>query len=168
MCVCVGGGGRRARGGGPPPRTVEHQVRHAAQVGLAHLEHVDEAARRGDANLDAAFQVPNLRSLGHATVDARGLDLGTSAKLAAFLVNLHRELTGRRQDQHNRTVTLDARAGACRPPGPIPGAAARGQSREARSPPPPRPPTRLPPRLRPHRLQVGLRVDVDNGGKRVR
>jgi len=49
---------------------VKHEVRHAAQVGHAGLQHIDQAPGRRDHDLHAAAQVARLRALGRAAVHA--------------------------------------------------------------------------------------------------
>jgi len=84
---------------------VEHEVGDAAEVGLAHLKHVDQTTRGGDADLDTLGEVTDLLALGHTTVDAGVPNAGRLAELADFLLNLNSELTGRGKDEDDGSVT---------------------------------------------------------------
>lgn len=84
--VCAGGQEIARSRPPPPPRQtsgklvsepsthaisfVHDEVRHALEVGLARLEHVDEASGRSDADFDARLQVLDLLKLGNSTKDA--------------------------------------------------------------------------------------------------
>eukprot|EP00958_Prasinococcus_capsulatus_P000257 scaffold20_cov361-Prasinococcus_capsulatus_cf.AAC.14 len=130
-------------------RLVQHQVRHPAQVGDPRLQHVDEAAGRGDADLHAAAQVANLRALGRAAVDAGVLDARGGAELDALLLDLDRQLPRRGQHKDDGPI-----AGLCTPRAGSSQVGVRG----------------APPRHRGGgqegaRTQVGLRVDVHDGGQ---
>lgn len=83
---------------------VEDQVSHTTKVGLARFEHVNQAARGGDAHLDAALEVTDLRTLGDTAVDAGVADARRLAELCDFLLNLNSQFTGRSENQDNRAV----------------------------------------------------------------
>ena len=62
-------------------------------------DEVEQAARRGDEDLDAAPERLDLRALGHAAVDHGRADVGALAQGGDALVDLHRQLAGGRQHQ---------------------------------------------------------------------
>lgn len=84
---------------------VEDEVGDALEVGLAHLEHIDQTARGGDADLDTLGEVADLLALGHTTVDAGVPDAGRLAELADLLLDLDGQLTGGSKDEDDGTVT---------------------------------------------------------------
>jgi len=84
---------------------VEHQVSYATKVSLARLEHVNQAARRGDADLDAPRQVTDLRSLGDTAVDASIADPRRSTKLCDLLLNLDGKFTRRGQHENDGAIS---------------------------------------------------------------
>ena len=83
---------------------VEHEVGDAAKVGLAHLEHVNQATRGSNADLNALSEVADLLALGHTTVDAGVPDARRLAELANLLLNLDSQLTGGSKDEDDRTI----------------------------------------------------------------
>ena len=88
-----------------PIGLVQHQVGAPAQVGLPHLQEIDQPTRSGDTDLDATLQVPQLTSLGRAAVDASVTQLGGAAELARDFRDLLGQLTGRGQDERDRAVS---------------------------------------------------------------
>ena len=83
---------------------VQDQIGDTAKVGLSRLEHVDETAGGGDADLYAAGQVTDLGALGDTTVDARVADTRRLAELGDFLLNLNGKLTSRGKNQNDGAV----------------------------------------------------------------
>jgi hypothetical protein len=53
---------------------VHYKVGNTTKVGLARLQHVDQATRRSNDNFDTTLQVPNLRTLGSTSVHSRVAD----------------------------------------------------------------------------------------------
>lgn len=84
---------------------VEYQVGNATKVGLAHLEHVDQATGSGNADLDTSGEVADLLALGDTTVNAGVPDARGLAELADLLLNLDSELTSGSKDEDDGTVT---------------------------------------------------------------
>lgn len=84
---------------------VENKIGDTAQVGLASLNHVNETTRSGDADLDTARKVTNLRALGDTTVNAGVADTGRAAELGDFLLNLNSKFSGRSENKNDRTIT---------------------------------------------------------------
>lgn len=85
---------------------VEHQVCDTAQVGLASLQHIDETARSGNADLDTTGKVADLGSLGNTTIDTGVPNARRLAELAHLLLNLYSKFTGRGKDKDDGTITL--------------------------------------------------------------
>ena len=86
-------------------RLVEYDQRDSREVGVALVEVIDEAARGGDADLDAVPQVHLLLAhVGSAHHDRRLETLGRSAERLGLLLNLLRELARGRHDDGERTV----------------------------------------------------------------
>jgi len=83
---------------------VKDEVGDAAKVGLARLEHVNQTTGGGNAHLDAALEVTDLRALGDTTVDASVADPRRLAKLGDLLLNLNRQLTSGSKNQDDRAV----------------------------------------------------------------
>jgi hypothetical protein len=80
---------------------VEHQHLDVRQVDGALAAVVEQAARRGDDDVDAAAQVVGLRVEAHAAEDQRGADLRQVAAVGAHaLLDLGGELARRHQHQH--------------------------------------------------------------------
>jgi hypothetical protein len=84
---------------------VEDQVSYSAKVGLAGLEHVDKTTRSGDAHLNTAIEITNLRTLWHSSVDASVSDARRLAKLGDLLLNLHSKLSSWGENKNNRAVS---------------------------------------------------------------
>jgi hypothetical protein len=87
---------------------VKHEVRAAAQIGLARVEKVEEAARRGDNNLHAVFEVARLRALGRPAKQARVLDAGRGAILGGNLLDLLGKLTSGSKHKDLRVRVWDS------------------------------------------------------------
>ena len=88
-----------------PIRFIKHQVRHPTQIRLPALQHVNQAARRGDDYFDAVLQFADLGIAGDASVDAGVADSGGGPKFAAFCLNLEGQFTGWSQHEDNGTVS---------------------------------------------------------------
>ena len=120
-----GHGGRKQQGlarlghpvGDPAHVVHESHVEHA--VGLvqdeefdvvedqfALLDQVDQAARRGDDEIDAAAQTGDLRARRHAADDDHGAGADVVAVGADVLVDLQGQFAGGRQDQDQGRVAL--------------------------------------------------------------
>ena len=84
---------------------VEHQVSDTTQVGLTSLKHVNQTTGGGNADLDTARQITDLRTLGDTTVNTGVANAGRATKLGDFLLNLDSQLTGGSKDQDNRAVS---------------------------------------------------------------
>lgn len=84
---------------------VENQVCDTAQVGLASLKHVNETTGCSNADLDTAGEITDLRALGHTSVDTRVPNAGRLSELADLALDLDGQLTGRGEDQDNRSIT---------------------------------------------------------------
>lgn len=54
-----------------------------------------------------SLKITNLRSLGGPAIDTCTPDVSMQSKFQRFLLNLHSQLSGRRKNQHDRTVTLN-------------------------------------------------------------
>ena len=80
---------------------VEDEVTHAAQVDVALVGVVEQAARRGDDDVDAATQQVDLRTRADAAEDQRRLLAQVHAEIGDGLLDLRREFAGR--NQHERT-----------------------------------------------------------------
>ena len=83
-----------------------HEVGDALEIGPAVLREVDQPPGGSDDDLHPAAEVPLLHPLRDASVHARVLDLAGPAELVTLFLDLHGQLSGRRHDQHNRTVPL--------------------------------------------------------------
>ncbi len=83
---------------------VQDEIGDSAKVGLSGLQHVDETAGGGDADLHAAGQVTDLGALGDTTVDARVADARRLAELGDFLLDLDGKLTSRGENQNDGAV----------------------------------------------------------------
>ena len=83
-----------------PVRLVEDEDLDLAEVGRALADEVEQAAGRGDEDLDAGAQLLDLRVERHAAVDHRARAAGDVAAVGLHrLGDLDRELAGRRQDE---------------------------------------------------------------------
>mmetsp|Transcript_9075 Transcript_9075/g.32159 ORF Transcript_9075/g.32159 Transcript_9075/m.32159 type:complete len:491 (-) Transcript_9075:14-1486(-) len=85
---------------------VEGQVRNTLEVEVAGIEEVDQTAWRRNHNLHTVLQILLLGPSRHATIAAGVLNLGALAEAVALFLDLHRQLTGGRHDQHDRTIAL--------------------------------------------------------------
>lgn len=83
---------------------VHDKVCDATQVSLVRLQHVDEASRSRNNNLDTALKVADLGTLRGATIDSGVTDAGIGPKFGALLLDLNRKLASRRKDQANGAV----------------------------------------------------------------
>ena len=84
------------------------------QIDAARRELVNQAAGRGDQNVNALGQRAALLALVRAAVDAHGANAGRADRgreaLRELVVDLLRELADRRDDEHDRAaVRLDRR-----------------------------------------------------------
>src|SRR2546430_1230003 len=80
-------------------RFVEDEDLDLAQIDRLLADVVEEAARRGDEDLDASAQGLDLGLDRDAAVDDRGPQRHCSAVGSDALVDLHGQLTGRDEDQ---------------------------------------------------------------------
>ena len=85
---------------------VKYEVSDTAEVGLPRLQHIDEAAWRGNTDLYTTSKIPDLTTLGNTAVDAGVANARRLAEFADLLLDLNRKLTGRGQDEDDRSVTL--------------------------------------------------------------
>ena len=86
---------------------VEHQHLDVVEHGLAALQVVDQAAGRGDQDVQRAAQGLDLGRIGHATHDAGdGEPLHMAAVVGGSLGDLHRQLAGGHQHQDARALDL--------------------------------------------------------------
>ncbi len=83
---------------------VENEDLDARDVGRAPFEMIDQAARRGDDDVDAAAQRVDLRLHADAAEDRRGEHAQMLGVGADVLVNLRGELARRREDEHARAA----------------------------------------------------------------
>ena len=90
-----------------PVGFVQHQNLHQAQVQHALLLQVEQAARRGDQNVNAAAQLADLRAHAHAAKDHGGLQVKVFAVGAHGLFHLSRQLTGGCQHQGANADTAE-------------------------------------------------------------
>ena len=100
-----------------PEAHVEHPVglvedQRLEAVELRARPHViHQAARRGDDERDAGRQGPRLRLHRRAAVDGHAADAGVVAEALDVVVDLDRQLAGRRQHQHAGAGRLGRRPG---------------------------------------------------------
>ena len=90
-------------------RLVEHQHLHRGEVEHALLVEVDQAARRADQDVDALLEIAALLLVVHAAEGEAELQAGVLAEDLRVVVDLHRELARRRDDQRERGVDLARR-----------------------------------------------------------
>jgi hypothetical protein len=88
-----------------PVSLIQNEVGASPQIGLAHLEEVNETSRRGDADFDSVLKVADLGSLRGSSEDAGVLNLGRPAKISLDLFNLLSQLSSRGQNEDNGSVT---------------------------------------------------------------
>ena len=79
---------------------VEHDEGRLLEAHVAVLHVVEQAAGRGDENVDAARHRLDLRAEGHAADDAGDAGAHVLAVVREALRDLHGELTGGGEDQH--------------------------------------------------------------------
>lgn len=84
---------------------IEDEVGDTPQVGLARLEHVNQTAGSGNADLDTASKVTDLTTLGHTTVHASVPDARGLAELADLSLDLDSKLTGGSENEDDGAVT---------------------------------------------------------------
>jgi hypothetical protein len=83
---------------------VKNEVSDTTKVGAASLEHINQATGSGNANLNTAREVTNLRTLGDTTVDTGVANTGGLSELGNLSLNLDSQLTSRSQNKNNRTI----------------------------------------------------------------
>ena len=81
-----------------PVGLIQNEVGASPQIGLAHLEEVDETSGRGNADFDSILEVADLGSLRGSSEDAGVLNLGRPAKISLDLFDLLSQLSSRGQD----------------------------------------------------------------------
>ena len=84
---------------------VENQVGDTAKVGAASLQHVNQTAGSGNADLDATGQIADLRTLGDTTVNTGVTDARRLSKLGHLSLDLDRKLTGGGKDEDDGAIT---------------------------------------------------------------
>lgn len=84
---------------------VKNEVGDTTKVGAASLEHINQTTGSGNANLDSARKVTDLRTLGDTTVDTGVANTGGLSELGNLSLNLNSQLTSRSQNKNNGTVT---------------------------------------------------------------
>ena len=94
-----------------PVGLVQHEDLDLAQVDALLLDVVEQASRRGDEDLDAAAHDRQLLLDVDAAVDDRRAQVRVLAVGAEGLLDLHRELAGRREDQRAHRMPRRRRAG---------------------------------------------------------
>jgi hypothetical protein len=83
-----------------PVGLIEDEDLDLTEVGHPLADQVEQAARRGDEDLDTGAERLDLRVHRDAAVDHRGAQRDGPAIRRDALVDLHRELAGRDEDQH--------------------------------------------------------------------
>jgi hypothetical protein len=83
---------------------IEDKVCDTTKVCLASLKHIDQATRSGNAHFDSTREITDLGTLGNTTIDTGVADARRSAELLHLLLNLNSQLTGRSEDEDNRTI----------------------------------------------------------------
>ena len=78
---------------------VEHEDFDASEGNLALLEVVEQAARGGDENIDAALEFVALLAVADAAVESGGAQVGEAGEVAEGFVHLHGELAGGFEDE---------------------------------------------------------------------
>ena len=100
---------------------VEHQRLERVHRDLAPVAEVDQPARGGDDEVDPLAQLGHLAVDVGAAVDGDGPQPELLGQRGEDVVHLHRELTGRQQDECQRSRRAGGRDGAvCVPGGPGP------------------------------------------------
>ena len=91
---------------------VDDEERHMRQLHVAALDQVEQAARRGDQDVDAARQGLDLAAIAQATDDSAEAQAQATPVGVEAARDLDRELTGRRQHEGARVLGLRALAEA--------------------------------------------------------
>ena len=92
---------------------IEHEDRQFAQIGMALVHQIEQAAWRRDQDIEAASQIVDLRLLTDAAEDHGAAQAEMPAVGAEILDDLDRELAGWRQDQRaHRAAAARHRVGA--------------------------------------------------------
>ena len=89
---------------------VEHGDLDLTQVAGPALDQVGQPAGRGDDELGAALQAADLLGVGHAAGDEPGADPEDVGQRQQRVVDLHRQLAGRHQDEGQRLARLGGAA----------------------------------------------------------
>ena len=84
---------------------VHDEVGNTLQVGLAALQHVDQTTGSSNDNLGTSLEVTDLLTLGDTSVDGGVPDPGRLSKLGALGLDLDGQLSSRREDQDDGSVT---------------------------------------------------------------
>ena len=84
---------------------VKDQVGNTTKVGAASLQHVDQTTGSGNADLNTAGEVTDLRTLGNTTVNTGVANTGGLSELGDLGLNLNSQLTSGSQDQDNGTIS---------------------------------------------------------------
>jgi hypothetical protein len=84
---------------------VKDKVCHAAQVGLAGLKHVNQTTRSRNAHFDATGKITDLLTTRNTTIDASITNARGFSEFGHFLLDLHGELTSRRENEDDRAIT---------------------------------------------------------------
>ena len=87
---------------------VEDEEGHVAELHVAALDQVEQAARRGDQDVDAARQGLDLAAIAQAADDGAEAQAEAAAVGVEAAGDLDRELAGRRQHERARALGLGA------------------------------------------------------------
>ena len=88
---------------------VEDQVFQAGQLGVRRAEMIEQPARRGDDDVDAAAERVLLRAHAHAAEDRGAGDRRVHGEVVEVFENLRRQLARGREDQRARRARPRAR-----------------------------------------------------------
>ena len=91
---------------------VEDEERHAAELHVAALDQVEQAAGRGDQDVDATRQGLDLAAVAHAADDGAEAQAEAAAVGVEAARDLDGKLAGRREDERARALGLGAFAGS--------------------------------------------------------
>jgi len=83
---------------------VHDEVGDTSEVGLASLQHINQTTGGGNADLDTALQVSDLRTLGGTTVDGSVSDAGRFTELGALGLGLDSKLTSWGKDEDDWSI----------------------------------------------------------------
>ena len=86
---------------------VQDQYLHSGQIQKALLLQVEQTARSGHQNVDAALDAIDLRVHAHTAKNDRGVEVEVLAVLAHRFFNLGREFAGRRQHQSANALAAE-------------------------------------------------------------